>query len=147
MASLVPMYSCSLVRDGSIKAESRMGDCARSVAPMFRAVVGDSDREHFMVAALSARRSVIGIQVVSVGTLSASLVHPREVFKPAILLNAASAVVAHNHPSGDCQPSAEDRDVTRRLQRAGELLGIPVADHIVLGEGETFYSFREMGVL
>lgn len=147
MAKMVPLYTCELVRDANIKADTRIADCARAVAPILRAVIGDSDREHFVVAALDARRRVIGVSTVSIGTLSFSLVHPREVFKPAILLNAAAIVVCHNHPSGDVNPSAEDRDVTRRLVRAGELLGIPVADHIVLGEGDTFFSFREGGLL
>lgn len=145
--AMVPLYTCSLVRDGSVKAESRLADCAKSIAPIFRAVIGDADREHFAVAVLDARRHVIGVQIVSVGTLSASLVHPREVFKPAILLNGAAVVVCHNHPSGDPSPSSEDREATRRLQRAGELLGVPLADHIVLGGGESFYSFREGGLL
>ena len=145
--NLVPMYTCSLVRDASIKAETRLADCAKVAAPILRAVVGDSDRENFLVAALDARRRVIGVSTVSVGTLSASLVHPREVFKPAILLNAAAVIVCHNHPSGDPTPSAEDREATRRLVKAGELLGIPVADHIILGEGEAFFSFREGGLL
>jgi len=78
-------------------------------------------------------------------------VHPREVFRAAILLNGAAIIVAHNHPSGDPTPSAEDREATRRIQRAGELLGIPMADHIIIGEGEgaglAFFSFRESGLL
>ena len=147
MASLIPVYSCQLVRDSKVKAESRQCDSAAPAAAIFRAVIGDADREHFAVAVLNARRTVIGVQVVSVGTLSASLVHPREVFKPAILLNGAAIVVCHNHPSGDPAPSTEDREVTRRLVRAGELLGIPVADHVIIGEGETFFSFRERGLL
>ena len=147
MASLIPLYTCSLVRDASIKAESRLADSARPMAAIFHSVIGDADREHFTVAALDARRHVIGVQVVSVGTLSASLVHPREVFKPAILLNAAAIVVCHNHPSGDTSPSSEDREATRRLSRAGELLGIPVADHIILGRGQEFFSFRDAGLL
>ncbi len=145
--ALVPLYACSLVRDGSVATDSRMIDGARSAAAILRPIIKDADREYFVVLALSSRRHCIGAEIVSIGTLSASLVHPREVFKPAILLNAAAVVVAHNHPSGDCTPSAEDRDVTRRLTRAGELLGIPVADHVIIGEGDTFYSFREHGIL
>jgi DNA repair protein RadC len=120
---------------------------ANEAAKLFRQFLGDMPEEHFVLLVLDARRRVIGINEVSVGTLSASLVHPREVFRAAILLNGAAIIVAHNHPSGDCSPSSEDRDVTRRLQRAGELLGIPVADHIVLGEGESYFSFRERGLL
>ena len=104
------------------------------------------DREHFVVLCLSVRRKLIARETVSVGTLSASLVYPREIFKPAIMANAASIIVAHNHPSGDHCPSAEDREVTRRIQRAGELLGIPLADHIVISS-TGYHSFRDAGSL
>ncbi len=103
-------------------------------------------KEHFVVFCLNARRQLAHRETVSVGTLSASLVHPREVFLPAIAHAAAAIVALHNHPSGDPSPSAEDREVTRRLQRCGELLGIPLADHVVLAEGSHF-SFREHGLL
>lgn len=144
----VPLYTCQLVRDAKCEApEGRICTGGREAAAIFRAVIGDADRENFVVAVLNARRVCIGVQIVSVGTLSASLVHPREVFKPGILLNGAAIVVCHNHPSGDPAPSAEDRECTRRLTRAGELLGIPVADHVILGEGATYFSFREGGLL
>lgn len=146
-AAFVSLYSCSLVRDARVKVEDRTVTVAREAANMVRVIVGDSDREHFVALVLDCRRRVIGAQVVSVGTLNASLVHPREVFKPAIMLNGAAVIVAHNHPSGEASPSAEDRDVTRRLVRAGELLGIPVVDHVIIGAGETFYSFRDAGLL
>lgn len=145
--AIVPLFTCSLVRDGSVRADDRIVDCAKAAAAIVRAVVGDADRENFVVVALDARRRAIGVQIVSVGTLSASLVHPREVFKPAILLGAAAIVVSHNHPSGDPAPSAEDKECTRRLVRAGELMGIPVADHVIIGAGEEFFSFREGGLI
>lgn len=104
------------------------------------------DREHFIALYLNSRSSVIAIEVVSVGTVSASLVHPREVFKGAILFNAATVIVAHNHPSGDPEPSAEDRECTRRLRQAGELLGIPLIDHIVMGKA-SHVSFRDRGLI
>jgi DNA repair protein RadC len=104
------------------------------------------DREHFWRIDLDARSRVLGYEVVSVGTISASLVHPREVFKGAILNNAAAIIIAHNHPSQDVSPSAEDKEATRRIQRAGELLGIPLLDHMVLAD-ERFYSFKETGML
>lgn len=144
---MVPLYSCQLVRDSSVNAEDRDGSSARSVAAILRVVIGNQDREHFVVVALDARKRVIGIQTVSVGTLSASLVHPREVFKPVLLLNAAAIIVSHNHPSGDPSPSSEDRTATQRLQRAGELMGVPLVDHIIIGEDSKFFSFRESGLL
>ncbi|MDX6768938.1 MAG: JAB domain-containing protein [Elusimicrobiota bacterium] len=135
------VYSVELVRDCSVSVPSRSADSPAIVAEIVKKFLGRVDREHFLVLMLDARKQVTGISVVSIGTLSASLVHPRELFKPAILANAAAVVVAHNHPSGDPTPSIEDREVTRRLVRAGELLGIPVLDHLIVAE--TFYSFRE----
>ena len=94
---------------------------------------------------LNAKNAVIGIHTVSIGTLSSSLVHPREVFKPAIQASAAGLVVAHNHPSGKTEPSREDRDVTERIVEAGKTLGIEVLDHLVIGDA--FFSFKEHGLI
>ncbi|MDE2291856.1 MAG: hypothetical protein KGL53_07215, partial [Elusimicrobia bacterium] len=104
------------------------------------------DREHFWRVDLDARHHIIGYEVVSVGTLTASLVHPREVFLGAILSKAAGVIVAHNHPSGDVDPSPEDRETTRRLKQGGELLGIPVLDHLIIADAK-FFSFKERGLL
>lgn len=104
------------------------------------------DREHFWRIDLDARNRIVGFEVVSIGTLTASLIHPRELFLGAILSKAASIIVAHNHPSGETTPSDEDKEVTKRLVKAGEILGIPVTDHIVLGDGK-YFSFREAGQL
>ena len=85
-----------------------------------------------MLLMLNQKNRVIGIHTVSMGSLTASVVHPREVFKVAILANCASILLAHNHPSGDCQPSKEDRAITTRLVEAGRLLGISVLDHVII---------------
>ncbi len=102
--------------------------------------------ECFYAVYLNAKGVVLSHRRISEGTLTASLVHPREVFAPAILYRAAAIIVAHNHPSGDPQPSAEDRATTRRLQRAGRLLGISLLDHIVVSGGG-YVSFLEKGWL
>jgi len=104
------------------------------------------DREHFIAITLDGASRVINTRVVSIGTLNQSLVHPREVFRPALLDNAAGIIVAHNHPSGQCFPSHEDRAITKRLKEAGKLLGIELLDHVIL-TGDDFYSFREEGLL
>lgn len=104
------------------------------------------DQEQFLVVLLNTKNMVIDVECVSVGTLTASLVHPREVFKPAIRRSAHSVILAHNHPSGDPTPSREDRDVTSRLIQAGRLIGIEVLDHLVIGDGR-YTSFRERGLL
>lgn len=100
------------------------------------------ENEQFQVILLNAKNNVIEVESISVGTLTSSLVHPREVFKRAIRENAHAVILAHNHPSGDPAPSREDREVTQRLIQAGRLLGIEVLDHLVIGAGR-YTSFRE----
>jgi DNA repair protein RadC len=103
-------------------------DVARLVGHKLR----KETREHFLVLLLNARHEVMGQETVSVGSLNASIVHPREVFRPAVLASAAATVLVHNHPSGDPEPSEEDRSITKRLVEAGELLGISVLDHVIV---------------
>lgn len=104
------------------------------------------DREAFVVVFLNARHETTGYNVVSVGSLNASIVHPREVFKVAILANAASVILAHNHPSGDPEPSEEDLSITKRLVQVGDLVGIGVLDHIVVGD-RNVVSFRSRNLI
>jgi len=106
----------------------------------------DEKREHFIAVLLDTKNGVIRQRTISVGDLSSSIVHPREVFTEAIRNSAASIIVAHNHPSGDPAPSPEDAAVTRRLVEAGNLLGIEVLDHIVLGDGR-WASLKEKGLM
>ena len=103
-------------------------------------------REHFLVLLLNARHEVTGKETVSIGSLNASIVHPREVFKPALLASAASIVLVHNHPSGDPEPSEEDLGITKRLVQAGELLGIGVLDHVIVAS-RGIVSFRSRQLL
>ncbi|MBI4375574.1 MAG: DNA repair protein RadC [Elusimicrobia bacterium] len=121
-------------------------DRPENVMAQIPPVVLGGRKEHFLAFYLNARGQLIQKETVSIGTLSASLVHPREVFAPAIGCGAASVIAAHNHPSGDCSPSNEDRDATRRLVRGGELLGIPLLDHLVVS-GSGFFSFKENGLI
>lgn len=118
---------------------------APDVAELVRSFLRDDPRERFVVVYLDSRHRPIAIHDAHVGTASASPVHPREVFGPAVQLAAAALVVAHNHPSGDPRPSPEDRRITDRLRAAGELLGIEVLDHLVLGS-DRFYSFASEGL-
>ncbi len=117
-------------------------DVAELLRPRFRV----EKREHFLVLPLSAKNEVLMVADVSVGTLTNALVHPREVFEPPIRCGAAHIILAHNHPSGDPAPSAEDHRLTRVLKDAGALLGIPVTDHVIIG-GAGFFSFAEEGML
>lgn len=102
------------------------------------------DRERFLALYLDTRHRVRGVETISVGTLNASLVHPREVFKNAIGMSAAALIVAHNHPSGDPRPSSDDLELTARLDRCGKILGVSLLDHLVAGD-EEIVSIREYG--
>ena len=117
----------------------------RDVYERMRLVMRDLPQEEFHVLLLNTQNQVLRDVVVTRGTLDASLVHPREVFRPALAESAASLILVHNHPSGEPAPSAEDRAVTAQLAEAGELLGIPVLDHVVVGEGK-YVSFVESGI-
>ncbi|AQS57403.1 RadC family protein [Novibacillus thermophilus] len=103
-------------------------------------------QEHFVCLFLNTKNQVIGKDTIFIGSLNASIVHPREVFRRAIQRASAAVICLHNHPSGDPSPSAEDRNVTKRLQEAGKLLGIDVLDHIIIGE-QSFYSMKENGLM
>ena len=118
----------------------------QDVVKAIRARIQDKAKEHFKLIVLNTRNKIIGISNISMGTLNTSLVHPREVFKNAIMHNASSVVLAHNHPSGDTEPSENDLTITRRLVEAGKILGIEVLDHIIIGRN-SFCSFKEKGLL
>ena len=143
----IPIYQVKLVRDGSQKAERKKVSHPAVAAEILREYLDGVDREHFVALLLDTQNQIIGIHTVTVGTLDASLIHPREIYKAAILANAASVVLAHNHPSGDPTPSAEDRAVTRQIRSAGTTIGIEVLDHIIVGDSPQFYSFLESGAL
>jgi DNA repair protein RadC len=104
------------------------------------------DREHFVVAYLDTQGKINALCTISVGSMACSVVHPREVFKPAILASAASIILIHNHPSGDPTPSQTDIETTQRLVKAGELLGITVLDHIIVG-GNNYISLKSEGAM
>jgi len=115
------------------------------VERILRGRIANLDRENFVAMLLNIKNEVVETPTISVGTLSASLVHPREVFKPAIRASAASVILAHNHPSGKVEPSREDREVTVRLAEAAKILGIELLDHVIVGDG--YFSMKEHGML
>jgi DNA repair protein RadC len=143
----VGVYHVELVRDRSIEVErGTVIDTSGALVKIVARELAGADREKLLCLWLNARHRVVGVEVVSVGTLTASLAHAREVFKGAILRNAASIVIAHNHPSGDPRPSTEDMRLTKRLAEAGRLLGIELLEHLIWAE-EGVYSFRSEGAL
>ena len=117
-----------------------------AVVKAIRSSIKDKAKEHFKLILLNPRNKIIGISTISIGTLNASLVHPREVFKDAITHSAASVVLAHNHPSGDPEPSEDDLKITNKLVDSGKILGIEVIDHIIIGKNN-FCSFKERGLI
>jgi DNA repair protein RadC len=118
------------------------GDAARFLLPRF----GTRPLEAFGILVLDTRNRLKQLQIVSTGSLSGSLVHPREVFREATMLQGASIIAFHNHPSGDPEPSREDRELTLRLARAGQILGIELLDHVIVASGR-YWSFKERGEL
>ena len=108
--------------------------------------IREKSKEHFKLILLNSRNKTIGISTISIGTLTTSLVHPREVFKEALVHSAASVILAHNHPSGDPEPSEDDVKITKKLVESGKILGVEVIDHIIIGKNH-FYSFRERGLI
>lgn len=129
----------SLVRE---RTDAPYVQQARCVVALARALIGEDPREGLLAFYLDNRHRVLAVHRVSIGTCESAQVHPREVFGPSLQLAAQSVVVVHNHPSGDPTPSGEDRTVTERLRQAGQLLGVELLDHVVLGS-ERYYTFAE----
>ncbi len=139
----VPRYRVALVCEESGSLSALPIKTSTDAAAILRPCFDGLDREQFVVCGLDAKNRLIGINIVSIGSLSLSIVHPREVLKPLILMNAAAWLCAHNHPSGEVMPSQEDLALTTRLRAGAELLGIRLLDHLILGEG--YYSFADQG--
>lgn len=141
----VSIVSCKLVREcPSIMYDVRKVSSPDDAARLVKNFLEDADREMMVLICLNRKGEPTALQIISIGTLHSSLVHPREVFKTAILSNSASIILAHNHPSGDPCPSQEDIDVTKSIKEAGNLLGIELMDHIIIGS-KSHYSLRSKG--
>jgi DNA repair protein RadC len=141
----IPIYKIMLVKESNQPAYVQTLTNPNDVFELAKNYLAGVDREHFVIFMLDIGKKVIGINTVSIGTLVNCPAHPREVFKPAIVANAAAVILVHNHPSGGFQPSSDDVSLTARLKEAGDILGIPVVDHIILGEN--YFSFKEAGYL
>ncbi|WP_419877959.1 JAB domain-containing protein [Brevibacillus centrosporus] len=146
-AKRVNIVRVQMVRESSLLYPQRRIRMAKDAVGLFQAFLQESDREQFFLICLNVKNEPTAIHTVSIGSLDSSIVHPRETFKAAVLANASSIIVAHNHPSGDPTPSQPDLEVTKRLQEAGELLGIPVLDHIIVGTEGAYVSLKEGGYM
>lgn len=145
LRSIRAVYKTELVREVGPAWLPEHCTSAANVFELFRDL-GTETKEHFLALHLDTKNRILCFDRVSVGSLSASIVHPREVYKSALLSSAAAILFMHNHPSGDPYPSREDLDITKRLKECGELLGIRVLDHVVIGH-DRYYSFADHGNL
>jgi len=140
----VDIVSVQLVKESSLLYENRIIQSPRDAARLFDEVIGNADREYFIVLCLNMKNEPTHLNIAHIGSLNSSIVHPREVLKAAILSNAGSIIVCHNHPSGNPEPSIEDLNVTQRLNEACDLMGIPLLDHIIIGN-QDYVSLKEKG--
>jgi DNA repair protein RadC len=145
-AKRVNIVSLKLIKENSFLYPDRNVKSPDDAYKLLKQFLIDADREYFLVVCLDTKNQPTAINVCHVGSLNASIVHPREVLKPAILSNSASIIVAHNHPSNDPTPSREDIEVTKRLAEAGKIVGIEVLDHLVVCT-DRFISLKEKGYL
>ena len=142
----IKMVSLRLVRERTIPYESRNLDNSQAVYDLFRQMVEDLDREAMWVVCLDTRNRLTCLSQVSLGTLNAAPASPREIMKLALMTNARSLILVHNHPSGDPEPSPEDRAVTSQIKSAARLMDVRLIDHLIVGDGR-FYSFADQGGL
>ena len=140
----LPRFRVTLVRENRAIPPSSPLTTSTTAAAILRPLFTGLDREQFLVCGLDAKHCIIGVNIVSIGSLTLAIVHPREVFKPLILMNAVAWICSHNHPSGDTAPSQEDRVLTSRLRQGAELLGITLLDHLILTDAH-YYSFADQG--
>jgi DNA repair protein RadC len=143
----IPIVRIAMVKEGKLPCYNTRVHSSAVAHEILRTYLDDVDREYFLVIMLDRKNHALAVNVVSIGSLTGSLAHPRETFKAAILSNAAAIICGHNHPSGDPQPSQEDRVLTKRLKEAGDLLGINLLDHVVLGCEGRYFSFADAGIL
>lgn len=146
--STLDVINIQMIRERQLLYDGNRLTMPEQAAAAFCSLVGNPDREYFVALLVDGKNRITALHIVSQGSLNQSIVHPRETFKSALLANAAALILCHNHPSGDLAPSREDREITRRLKEAGELLGVRVLDHVIVNtdSGES-YSFVNMGLM
>lgn len=145
-AKRVDIVSLRLVKESSLLYKDRSNRSPEDGYNLFKQFLGELDREYFVVMCLDIKNQPTAINVCHIGSLNASIVHPREVMKAAVLSNAASILCLHNHPSGQPEPSPEDIDVTKRLAEADSTIGIELLDHLIVGDG-CYVSLKDKGYI
>ena len=144
-AKRIDVVSVKLVREKSFLYKERKVGSPKEAYEIAKDMLQDKDREVLLACFLNTKNEPIAVNVVSVGSLNSSIIHPREIFKVALLCNAASFILFHNHPSGSVEPSSEDISATQRIKECGVFMGISLIDHIIVGD-EKFYSMLENGM-
>lgn len=129
----VPFVRVMMVRERELPYAMEEINESKKIAAFTRKFLAGADREYLLALSMDNAGKLAAIEVVSIGTINATLVEPREIFKHAILANAVGIIMVHNHPSGRCVPSEEDMETTKRIKKAGKILGIPLIDHIIVG--------------
>lgn len=145
-AKRIDIVSLKMIKESSILYGKRVISCPNDSATLLREFISEIDREVMVVCCLDIKNQPTSISIISIGTLNSSLVHPREVFKTAIISNAASILISHNHPSGQVEPSCEDLKITNRIEEASKIIGIKLLDHVIIGD-DAYFSFKEEGLL
>ena len=147
----ISVYRVCLVKDATVSfGEARINNSHQAHALIQNLILtrGQPDREQFVVALLNAKNAIIGLNIVSVGVLSAAPVSPRELLKSAILANSSAMILCHNHPSNDLSPSVDDLEVTRKIIKAADIIGIQVHEQLIINmENDRFFSFADEGII
>jgi DNA repair protein RadC len=143
----IPIYRLKLVKDGTARLPSNTIETPETAAALLSKLIGNADREYFAAVFLNVGGVPAGVHVIGIGGLAGAQIRAREVFKAAIVSNAHSMILGHNHPSGNVNPSDDYVRTTARLVEAGKLLGIPIVDHVIVSTGNRFASMYERGLL
>lgn len=143
----VSIIKAAIIKERTMLYGARQINTPALAAGLAKQLFTNSDREMLVVAALDAKCNPLTLEIAAIGNVNTCIVSPREIFKNAILSNAVHIMIFHNHLSGDCTPSGEDLSITKRLIEAGELLGIPLLDHIIIGDDYSYLSLREDGLV
>ena len=143
----INIYKLKMIKENTVEYNTEISS-PTDVAALAHEVLEmhEMAEENFIILCLNAKNKITGIHTISIGSLDASIVHPREVFKAALLNNANGIICLHNHPSGDPKPSKYDAEITHRLVNAGNILGINILDHIIIGDNR-YISFKEQGII
>lgn len=146
-AKRVDVIRVGIIKEGSVLYGNRTATPAGTSYFMYDNFFKWADREQLYLICLNAKCEIQAVHLVSIGSIDTSVVHPREVFKAAILNNAHSILVAHNHPSDNLEPSRADINITKRLKETGDIIGIPLLDHLIVGSDGRYFSLKEEGYL